>query len=268
MLPSILRSPNSRRWGHLVWMLPLFVFAADVSARRNETTNWTEQDFALYPPFCRARIEREPKELVDYWTQRLGPKNYLHIHHFCFGLKALNLAYANLNNKQQREFMANAVVGNFNYIVDSTERTFYLRPDAYVNLGRGHQLRGEYDIARQKFYEALKLNPKLVDAWVAMSDMYYQAGKKSDALSVLLQASEYCGENKKIDLRIAEMRAAGIKPAAVEVVSVPKPKPAEAPPAAEGAAAPEAAPTSESAPAAEPGAATAPAAEPAPAAAE
>lgn len=256
MLSSIPRSPGSRRWRHLVWMLPLFVFSADLAARRNETTNWTDQDFALYPPFCRARIERQPKELVDYWTQRLGPKNYLHIHHFCFGLKALNLAYANLNNKQQREFMANAVVGNFNYIIDSTERTFYLRPDAYVNLGRGHLLRGEYDVARQKFYEALKLNPKLVDAWVAMSDMYYQAGKKSEALSVLLQASEYCGENKKIDLRIAEMRAAGIKPAVIE--ALPIPKPTEAPPAAEGAAAPEA----------KPGATAAPAAEPAPAAAE
>lgn len=250
MLPSIPRSPSSRRWRHLVWMLPLFVFSADVAARRNETTNWTDQDFALYPPFCRARIEREPKELVDYWTQRLGPKNYLHIHHFCFGLKALNLAYANLNNKQQREFMANAVVGNFNYIIEHTERTFFLRPEAYVNLGRGHLLRQEHDVAQQKFYEALKLNPKLVDAWVAMSDMYYQAGKKSDALSILEQASEICGENKKIDLRIAEMRSAGIKPSAGTIVPVQKPA-AEPPP-------PEAAEASEPAAAAEAAAEKAP----------
>jgi tetratricopeptide (TPR) repeat protein len=209
-------------------MLPLFVFSADVAARRNETTNWTDQDFALYPPFCRARIEREPKELVDFWTQRLGPKNYLHIHHFCFGLKALNLAYANLNNKQQREFMASAVIGNFNYIIEHTERTFYMRPEAYVNLGRGYVLRQEYDVARQKFHEALKLNPKLVDAWVAMSDMYHQLGKKSDALSILEQASEICGENKKIDLRVAEMRSAGIKPSAGTIVPVQKPAAARA----------------------------------------
>ncbi len=254
MLSSILRSPSSRSRRLLVWMLPLFVLATDVAARSNETTNWSEQDFALYPPFCRARIEREPKELVDYWTQRLGPKNYLHIHHFCFGLKALNLAYGNLKNKQKREFMANAVVGNFNYIVEHTERTFYLRPDAYVNLGRGHLLRQEYDVARQKFHEALKLNPKLVDAWVAMSDMYHQLGKKSDALAILEQASEICGENKKIDLRIAEMRSAGIKPSTADLVPVQKPAPEPAAP-------------SEAAPASEPAVATEVVVEQAPAAA-
>lgn len=247
MLSSIPRNSSSRSRHFLVWMLPLFVLATDAAARSNETTNWSEQDFALYPPFCRARIEREPKELVDYWTQRLGPKNYLHIHHFCFGLKALNLAYGNLNNKQKREFMANAVVGNFNYIVEHTERTFYLRPDAYVNLGRGHLLRQEYDIARQKFYEALKLNPRLVDAWVAMSDMYHQLGKKSDALAILEQASEICGENKKIDLRIAEMRSAGIKPSATDALPVQKPAPASEPAVATDAAV-EQAPASEAPP--------------------
>lgn len=230
------------------------VFASDAVARTNETTNWSDHDFALYPPFCRARIEREPKELVDYWTQRLGPKNFLHTHHFCFGLKALNLAYRDFGNKQKREGWANAVVGNFNYIIEHTERTFFMRPDAYVHLGRGHLLRQEHDVARQKFYEALKLNPKLVDAWVAMSDMYFQVGKKPDALAVLEQAREICDENKKIDLRIAEMRAAGIKPSSNEVVPIQKaaPKPAvsaeEATPAAEAAAEP--AETPESAPAA------------------
>lgn len=201
------RSPALR----LLWALMLSTAAGSAFARSNETTNFTDQDFALYPQFCRARIAREPQALVNYWNQQLGPKNFIHIHHFCFGLKALNLAYANLGNKGKREYMANAVVGNFNYIIEHTERTFYMRPEALLNLGRGYQLRQEYDIARQKYEEALKHNPKLVDAWVALSDMYYQLGKKPDALYILEEASEKVGENKKIDLRIADMRAAGIK---------------------------------------------------------
>lgn len=262
MLPSILRPMHFLRLLHLAWALPLLAFSIESLARANDITNWSDQDFALYPQFCRARIERQPQELVDFWTQRIGPKNYIHIHHFCFGLKALNLAYASLSDKQSRAFLANAVVGNFNYIIEHTERTFYMRPEAYVNLGRGHLLRQEYDVARQKFHEALKLNPKLVDAWVAMSDMYHQLGKKSDALAILEQASEICGENKKIDLRIAEMRSAGIKSSSADLVPVQKPAPepvapSEAAPASEPAVAtdavveqaPEAAPASEAPPA-------------------
>lgn len=244
MLSSIPRSPNFRRQRHLVWMLPLFVFVADVSARSNETTTWTDQDFAMYPQFCRARIEREPKELVDYWTQRLGAKNYLHIHHFCFGLKALNLAYGSLKNRQRREFMANAVVGNFNYVIDNTEKTLYLRPEAFVYLGKGYFLRQEYDLAQQKYFEALKLNPKMVDAWVAISDMYYEVGKRPEALSVLEQASQICGENKKIDLRIADMRNSGIKASATEFVPIRVPTVAPSAPAAESSADTEQIPTS------------------------
>jgi len=223
-------------------------------ARSNETTNFSEEDYAVFPQFCRARLERQPQELVDFWTQQLGKANYLHIHHYCFGLKALSLAYRNLGNKQKLEFMANSVVGNFNYIIEHTERTFFLRPEAFLNLGRGHLLRQEYGVAKQKFEQAIKLNPKSADAWVALSDMYHQLGKKSDALAILEQASEICGENKKIDLRIAEMRSAGIKPSTADVVPLQKPAPKPAAP-------------SEAAPASEPAVATDAVVEQAPAAA-
>lgn len=221
-------SLQSSSRGSVGCFVALFLFVScfwgpHVHARSNETTNFSEEDYAVFPQFCRARLERQPQELVDYWTQQLGKKNYLHIHHYCFGLKALSLAYKNLGNKQKLEFMANSVVGNFNYIIENTERTFFLRPEALLNLGRGHVLRQEYGIAKQKFEQAIKLNPKSADAWVALSDMYHQLGKKSDALSILEQASEICGENRKIDLRIAEMRSAGVKPSAAAVVPVQKP---------------------------------------------
>ena len=110
--------------------------------------------------------------------------------------------------------MASMVIANFNYILEHTERNFYMRPEALVNLARGYQLKKEYDFARRNYDEAIRLNPKMVEAWVALSDMFYEIGKKSDALYVLETAREKVGENKKIDLRIADMRAAGIKASA------------------------------------------------------
>ncbi len=208
------------------WLLLFLTFSGvllsptDGHARRNEVSNWPLEDFDIYPPYCRARILREPKELEMYWSAKLGVKNFIHMHHYCHGLRALTLAYSSFNDKQRRTVLANAVVGNLQYIVRHTEPNFVLRGEALMNLARGHVLLQEYDVARKRFEEALRFDPKLVDAWVAISDMYYQLGRKSDALTILEQASEMIGENKKIDLRIADMRAAGVKSSATEGVRI------------------------------------------------
>lgn len=196
-------------------LMALSATAACSFARPNLSLKFTEDDFALYPQFCRARIAREPQSLVDYWNSKLGPKNFLHMHHYCFGLKALNLGFANFGNKQSRGFMANEAINNFEYVLAATEKTFYMRPDVFLNMGRGYQLKQEYDLAKNNYEAALKFNPMFVDAWVYLSDMYYQLGKKSEALSVLEKARSKIGENKKIDLRIADIRKSGVKSAEV-----------------------------------------------------
>ncbi|MBC7208680.1 MAG: hypothetical protein H5U27_19540 [Methyloversatilis sp.] len=84
----------------------------------------------------------------------------------------------------------------------------------------------------------------MVDAWVAISDMYYEVGKRPEALSVLEQASQICGENKKIDLRIADMRNSGIKASVTEFVPIRVPTVAPSAPAAESSADTEQIPTS------------------------
>ncbi len=250
------------------WLLLFLTFSGlllsptDGHARRNEVSNWPLEDFDIYPPYCRARILREPKELEMYWTARLGVKNFIHMHHYCHGLRALTLAYSSFNDRQRRTVMANAVVGNLEYIIRHTEPNFVLRGEALMNLARGHVLLQEYDVARKRFEEALRFDPNLVDAWVAMSDMYYQVGKKGDALTILEQARETVGENKKIDLRIAEMRAAGVKSSTADGVRLKNLRPPPAAPA------PEAQPTPGSAAAPDPSGDPAPAEAPAPAAVE
>jgi len=210
-MPPLPRASRSalRIVGVIIAMLALLPNIA--TARTNESTNWTEEDYALYPPYCRARLLREPKELEAYWSKKLGPKNFLHMHHFCFGLKALNLAYGSLRDKQRLTGQAYTVVRNFNYILEQTQRDFPLRPEALLNIARGYALLQEFKVARDKFEEALKLNPKLVDAWVGLSDMYYQNGQRADALRVLEKALEVAGEHKKITLRIEDMKKQGVK---------------------------------------------------------
>lgn len=187
------------------------LFAPDVAQARNDSaTSWSEEDFALYPAYCRAKLG-EAKALEVLWSKQLGSKNYLHIHHFCFGLKALNLAYASYSDAPRRRSLAGVVITNFHYILRHTEPTFFMRPEALVNLGRGHMLLQEYTEAREAFEAAIKINPLEVNAWVALSDLYFQIGRRADAMRVLEDAQKAAGEHKKITLRIEDLKKAGQK---------------------------------------------------------
>lgn len=204
--PSRRSGAISAGLGVLMSMLPLAV-----SARANSPFAWSDNDFALYPPYCSAKLNDRAKDLEQIWKKRLGPENFLHIHHFCFGLKALTMAYASFNDVPTRRSLANDAINNFNYILAHTQRDFFMRGDAMVNLGRGYMLQQEYGDARDMFEAALKFNPDMVDAWVALSDLYFQTGKKEDALRTLEEAIERVGEHKKISLRIEELKKAGVK---------------------------------------------------------
>lgn len=204
--PSRRSGAISAGLGVLMSMLPL-----TASARADSPYSWSDNDFALYPPYCNAKLNDRAKDQELFWKQRLGPENFLHIHHFCFGLKALTMAYASFNDVPTRNSLANGVITNFNYILKHTQRDFFMRGDAMLNLGRGYLLLKEYSDARDMFEAALKFNPDMVDAWVALSDLYFQTGKKEDALRTLEEAVERVGEHKKISLRIEELKKAGVK---------------------------------------------------------
>lgn len=195
---------------------PLAVFLAaavmpgTAQARQDSPFTWSDTDFALYPPYCRAKLG-EAKDLEVIWKQKLGPANFLHIHHFCFGLKALNMGYASYKDVPKRRSLAKDAVGNFNYILNHTQKDFFMRADALVGVGRAYMLVQQYDEAQDMFEDAIKFNPATVDAWIALSDLQYQTGKKEEALATLEKALESAGEHKKITLRIEDLKKSGVK---------------------------------------------------------
>ncbi|AOF81431.1 TPR repeat family protein [Methyloversatilis sp. RAC08] len=167
---------------------------------------FSDEDFALYPGYCRAKLTDEPKSEVERWKRHLGNDNYIHMHHYCFGLRAMTLAYSNYTEKQLRKGFALDVVRNMNYILSHTKKDFFMRPDALINLGRGHQLLNENENARRAFSNALKLNPDSVDAWIALSDLLYDTGQRKEAMKVLEDARTQIGDHRKITLRMEQMQ--------------------------------------------------------------
>lgn len=181
-----------------------FLLAIAGGARANEVVSWSDEDFAMYPNYCKAKLLDSPPELVVLWKGRFKG-NYLHMHHYCFGLKAMSLAYSNYSDKGRRMEFARAVVQNFEYIMAHTSVDFVMRPDALVNMGRGYQLLGQPLEAKKRFEQALRMRSDLVDAWVALSDLLYDNGDKKGAMTVLESAREKVGDHPKIKLRMESL---------------------------------------------------------------
>jgi tetratricopeptide (TPR) repeat protein len=183
--------------------------AAQAGQWTSEATKLTEQDLAILPTFCRENVSLKKSKNRDAQAQfnrRYGASNGS-MHHYCFGLKAMNLAYRDYRDATRRQYFSTQAVGEFNYVLNAAEPEFFLRPDLLIQRGRALTLSRSYEDARESFEEALKLSPKSVDAWVSLSDMYSQIGKNPEAIKVLEQAIEVTGsEHKKIKVRLDDLK--------------------------------------------------------------
>lgn len=173
----------------------------------SEMVKFTEADFMVLPPLCRAKMDpTKNREMQAQWSRKYG-ETWGHMHHYCFGSKALNLAYRDFTKAERRNYFSAQAAREFDYVLDKAAPDFELRPEILIQRGRAHMLSRSYDDAKQSFEEALKLNPKSVDAWVALSDMYSQMGRYVDAIKVLEQAIETTGsEHRKITVRLDDLK--------------------------------------------------------------
>lgn len=187
------------------WKTLLAVGLVSGSAWAGEATTWKDSDFALYPQYCRARLDNKSKLMIPVWEKKIGAASFLHVHHYCFGMKAVALAYANYTDKNRRRFFANATVSETAYFLEHAPEESPLRAEALITQGRGFMLADQPDDARERFEAALEIDPNMVDAWAFLSDVHVAQGRKQDAIKVLQDAREKLGDQKKILLRLKEL---------------------------------------------------------------
>lgn len=174
----------------------------------SEPYKLTDADFAILPALCRAKItQSKNREVQEQWIRRYG-SSWGGMHHYCYGLKALNLAYRDFKDSAKRSYFSTLAVKEIDYVLENAEPGFPLRPEMLIQRGRALTLARSYEDAKQSFEEALKTDPKSVDAWVALSDLYGQMGKNAEAKKVLEQALEVTGTaHKKITARLDDMNS-------------------------------------------------------------
>lgn len=107
-----------------ILLLSGLLFASHASAVKPFAP--TLPEIRMLPPYCAARLGAPGAAAsADSWKQRLGAENYLHIHHYCYGLNFMNRARA-AANKNDRKYYLQQAVNNFNYVLQRWSPTYQL----------------------------------------------------------------------------------------------------------------------------------------------
>lgn len=90
-----------------------------------------EADLAMLPEYCQARFAGPNSMAYKSWNQRLGESNFRHIHHFCYGLAAMNRSRLEFDSQKKTAALRRAI-REFDYVLKRWPKEFSLYPQAMV----------------------------------------------------------------------------------------------------------------------------------------
>lgn len=206
---------------------PLFVFAALPYAP-------SDAEVAQLPNFCAVKFKRPGPN----FESQFGRKNWIHMHHYCHGLKFVNRAKN--YPKESRDYLARAK-GEYQYVFRTTEPTFWFRPQMYVEVARIHLQLRERPEAQKWLSEAIKLNPRYEPAYISLINLLREDGAQGTALELATQGVRYLPASEA--LKKAYLDSGGNMPFPEPMATPSSAEQSSAPPAAAGAEADESAVT-------------------------
>ena len=97
----------------------------------------TPGEIAMMPDYCQAKMGSNA-DLYQQWNKRMGPDKFMHLHHYCHGLKQMN-RYKLTFDKQQRRYILQTAIGEFDYVLRNWPDGFYLKAEAKPRKDAGGQ---------------------------------------------------------------------------------------------------------------------------------
>ena len=169
----------------------------------------TDEDFALLPPYCKARTVNGDTRIVDpslvkLWMARLGG-GFQHVHHYCWGLFDLNNAHKIFDNKDRRNELLTSAIEEMQYVQKDAPPQFVLQPKISYDIGQIREELGDNSGAMQAYYQSIKLNPKLPMPYAALSDLFKKQKNTKEAIAILEQGLKYKPKSKALLKRLAQL---------------------------------------------------------------
>lgn len=198
------------RPARLAW--PIALLAALASSSAAAQRQHDPKLFAMLPPYCKhTQVYREnvpggsDAAQIERWTRILGAQNYLHLHHYCWGLENTSQALYFSTTKQDREHQLAQSVKEFDYVIARVTPDFVLLPEILARRGEnqlklGHGSKGVTDLNR-----AIELKPDHWPPYAALSDYYKGLGDLQAAREWAEKGLAAVPGTKALQRRLAEL---------------------------------------------------------------
>lgn len=119
---------TNRNMRSAVAMLASALLAGPVHAQQKWPHMPTAAEVAVMPEYCRAKMGTDTA-LSDQWNKKMGPDKYMHLHHYCHGLKLLN-RLSKTFDMQERRYLLQQATGEFDYVLRNWPDGFDLKAEA------------------------------------------------------------------------------------------------------------------------------------------
>ena len=148
-----------------------------------------EHELKYLPDYC-ACVSGKYKERYiqkkQKWKRYFKSKgnrgsDWIHLHHYCFGLTAMSRLRRGLGNRDH--LMARAE-GEFNYVIKQSSSRFVLMPEIQTNMGIVKLMQQKYVEAVLHFIRAIKLNKNYKPAYSYLIEYYKSQDKIKEAKKI------------------------------------------------------------------------------------
>lgn len=180
----------------VAWLVMLLPIASAKAA-------WepTPAEMATLPPYCAARFN-QGSDAFKTWQTTMG-RDFIHIHHYCVGLKLLNHVRGTLTSKKNETL--GAAVREFDYVLTHAAPDFYMRPEILMNRGIALSMMKRDGEAVSNLLQAIELNPKQPRAYMTLADLYDKMKNRGKALDAVSEGLRHNPDTRSLQRRYTEL---------------------------------------------------------------
>ena len=132
-------------------------------------------------------------------------RDWQHMHHYCDCIRFRYRAIRTMGDKAEFRYNLESAIGGCDYVLKHTTKAFSMRPKVHVDKGRALKLMGDKTLAAQEFSTAIEIDPTEVNAFVELSLLQEDRGKKAEARETIARGLQHNPDAALLQKRYLEL---------------------------------------------------------------
>lgn len=172
------------------------------AAHAAKPLNTSPAEDAMLPDWCRYTMSYAPGEIYNpdfqLYQQRYG-KGWDGMHHFCWALIDIGRLERPGTTPERRRWIADAAIGNFQYVLDHSPRDFVFRIETWYWIARLHYRVGRVPQALEALSNLIAEWPRHDAGYALMIEYLVESGRADDARAVYRRAEKVVETRARLD---------------------------------------------------------------------